>query len=152
MFRHHSWLRERPPRLLSVISVWIFRPKSWKWLSECWSLQVQEMSLVGHDFVCCANRVLCLGIPLIYWCRRLSGTTYVLEDAASSQHNAYPDHHQPGLKYDRSGPVPILLVPQPSDDPYDPLVCANWTSLLTRSSFLIHITHRLGHYGNATWF
>lgn len=26
------------------------------------------------------------------------------------------------LKYDRSGPVPITLVPQPSDDPNDPLV------------------------------
>ena len=26
------------------------------------------------------------------------------------------------LKYDRSGPVPIILVPQPSDDPNDPLV------------------------------
>ncbi|KAL0258305.1 hypothetical protein SLS55_007480 [Diplodia seriata] len=29
----------------------------------------------------------------------------------------------PSLKYDRSGPHPILLVPQPSDDPNDPL---NW--------------------------
>ncbi|KAK7727758.1 hypothetical protein SLS57_002801 [Botryosphaeria dothidea] len=29
----------------------------------------------------------------------------------------------PNLKYDRSGPHPILLVPQPSDDPNDPL---NW--------------------------
>ena len=28
----------------------------------------------------------------------------------------------PNLKYDRSGPHPILLVPQPSDDPNDPLV------------------------------
>ena len=26
------------------------------------------------------------------------------------------------LKYDRSGPEPIILVPQPSDDPNDPLV------------------------------
>lgn len=29
-----------------------------------------------------------------------------------------------GLKYDRSGPVPTILVPQPSDDPNDPLVCS----------------------------
>lgn len=29
----------------------------------------------------------------------------------------------PRLKYDTTGPVPILLVPQPSDDPDDPLVC-----------------------------
>ena len=26
------------------------------------------------------------------------------------------------MKYDRSGPVPVILVPQPSDDPNDPLV------------------------------
>ncbi|KAL1858521.1 hypothetical protein Plec18170_002720 [Paecilomyces lecythidis] len=30
---------------------------------------------------------------------------------------------RPGLKYDKSGPVPVILVPQPSDDPNDPL---NW--------------------------
>ena len=29
------------------------------------------------------------------------------------------------LKYDRSGAVPVLLIPQPSDDPNDPLVCVN---------------------------
>jgi len=28
----------------------------------------------------------------------------------------------PSLKYDTSGKVPIILVPQPSDDPNDPLV------------------------------
>jgi hypothetical protein len=28
----------------------------------------------------------------------------------------------PNLKYDTSGSVPIILVPQPSDDPNDPLV------------------------------
>lgn len=52
----------------------------------------------------------------------LSGTSYVLEDA---EHRIYDEHHQSGLKCDRSGPVPIILVPQPSDDPYDPLVCIN---------------------------
>lgn len=30
----------------------------------------------------------------------------------------------PNLKYDTSGKTPILLVPQPSDDPNDPLVRA----------------------------
>lgn len=28
----------------------------------------------------------------------------------------------PNLKYDTSGATPIVLVPQPSDDPNDPLV------------------------------
>lgn len=28
----------------------------------------------------------------------------------------------PSLKYDLTGSVPIVLVPQPSDDPNDPLV------------------------------
>jgi hypothetical protein len=51
----------------------------------------------------------------------LLGTSYVLEDADFS----HDEHHRPGLKCDRSGPVPIILVPQPSDDPYDPLVCIN---------------------------
>lgn len=48
------------------------------------------------------------------------GTSYVNE---SADLQTQPDH-QPWLKYDRSGPVPILLIPQPSDDPYDPLVCS----------------------------
>ncbi|KAI5289593.1 hypothetical protein KEM52_000730 [Ascosphaera acerosa] len=30
------------------------------------------------------------------------------------------------LKYDTSGPEPILLVPQPSDDPNDPLLWSKW--------------------------
>jgi hypothetical protein len=33
-----------------------------------------------------------------------------------------------GLKCDRSGAVPIILVPQPSDDPNDPLVSVLWPS------------------------
>lgn len=28
----------------------------------------------------------------------------------------------PNLKYDLAGPDPIVLIPQPSDDPNDPLV------------------------------
>ncbi|KUL83666.1 hypothetical protein ZTR_11062 [Talaromyces verruculosus] len=47
------------------------------------------------------------------------GTSYVNENPDLQPQ---PDQ-QPWLKYDRSGPVPILLIPQPSDDPYDPL---NW--------------------------
>lgn len=49
-----------------------------------------------------------------------TGTSYVNENADLQ---TQPDQ-QPWLKYDRSGPVPILLIPQPSDDPYDPLVCS----------------------------
>jgi hypothetical protein len=45
------------------------------------------------------------------------GTSYILEDRTSD-----PTFLDSGLKYDRSGDVPILLVPQPSDDPNDPLV------------------------------
>ncbi|KAK2768863.1 hypothetical protein FQN54_000723 [Arachnomyces sp. PD_36] len=48
------------------------------------------------------------------------GTAYVLDEVHSSTESIQTDSH---LKYDRSGPVPIILVPQPSDDPNDPL---NW--------------------------
>lgn len=48
------------------------------------------------------------------------GTSYVLDDTSrptlSQETNA-------SLKYDRRGAIPIILVPQPSDDPNDPL---NW--------------------------
>ncbi|PYI09018.1 MFS transporter [Aspergillus sclerotiicarbonarius CBS 121057] len=47
------------------------------------------------------------------------GTSDILEREHS---NDEPVVHS-NLKYDRSGSVPILLVPQPSDDPNDPL---NW--------------------------
>ncbi|KAL5363786.1 major facilitator superfamily domain-containing protein [Aspergillus floccosus] len=48
------------------------------------------------------------------------GTSDLLEKERSSTEQPILDTT---LKYDRSGPVPILLVPQPSDDPNDPL---NW--------------------------
>ncbi|PGH01144.1 hypothetical protein AJ79_08015 [Helicocarpus griseus UAMH5409] len=57
------------------------------------------------------------------------GTSYMLDDA-SSDADQLPQN--PNLKYDCSGPVPIILVPQPSDDPNDPL---NW-SLLKRDTIL----------------
>ncbi|KAF3906503.1 hypothetical protein ABW20_dc0106905 [Dactylellina cionopaga] len=46
--------------------------------------------------------------------------TAILEDSNSE----LEDNHvlDPNLKYDTTGPVPIVLVPQPSDDPNDP----NW--------------------------
>ncbi|EGD96752.1 MFS transporter [Trichophyton tonsurans CBS 112818] len=49
------------------------------------------------------------------------GTTYVLDDDGSSVETPVPEESH--LKYDKSGSVPIILVPQPSDDPNDPL---NW--------------------------
>ncbi|EEH37857.2 member of major facilitator superfamily multidrug-resistance protein [Paracoccidioides lutzii Pb01] len=48
------------------------------------------------------------------------GTSFILDDDSSTSEQLGPI---PTLKYDRSGPVPIILVPQPSDDPNDPL---NW--------------------------
>lgn len=66
-----------------------------------------------------------------------------------------------GLKYDKTGK--ILLVPQPSDDPNDPLV-SSWCALsLARCGSAMQNTHifihiymytntdkrRPGHYGNA---
>ncbi|KAI9724399.1 MAG: hypothetical protein M1812_000467 [Candelaria pacifica] len=48
------------------------------------------------------------------------GTCLVLDDASRSPETA---HTNARLKYDRTGRVPIILVPQPSDDPNDPL---NW--------------------------
>ncbi|KUI57443.1 Protein HOL1 [Cytospora mali] len=48
------------------------------------------------------------------------GTTRYFDDPARPQYAAEGTR---GLKTDNSGPVPIILVPQPSDDPNDPL---NW--------------------------
>lgn len=58
------------------------------------------------------------------------GTTRYFDDPERPQ-AATPE--SAGLKCDTSGPVPILLVPQPSDDPNDPL---NWP-LWKRDSILI---------------
>ncbi|KAL9098905.1 MAG: hypothetical protein Q9163_005515 [Psora crenata] len=50
----------------------------------------------------------------------LAGTSFVYDDDSRPA----PDRElNSRLKYDRSGPVPTILVPQPSDDPNDPL---NW--------------------------
>ncbi|ROW16708.1 hypothetical protein VPNG_01532 [Cytospora leucostoma] len=48
------------------------------------------------------------------------GTTRYFDDPSRPQ---YAAEGTQGLKTDNSGPVPIILVPQPSDDPNDPL---NW--------------------------
>lgn len=62
-----------------------------------------------------------LGILEDHKLDHVPGTTYVLDDDSSSIEQAPVESSN--LKYDRSGPVPIILVPQPSDDPNDPL---NW--------------------------
>ncbi|KAJ4300543.1 hypothetical protein N0V88_003221 [Collariella sp. IMI 366227] len=48
------------------------------------------------------------------------GTTRYFDDPERPQ---YATNGVEGLKCDTSGPIPIILVPQPSDDPNDPL---NW--------------------------
>jgi MFS family permease len=50
----------------------------------------------------------------------ITGTTRYFDDPERPQ---YAANGVQGLKCDTSGPVPIILVPQPSDDPNDPL---NW--------------------------
>ncbi|KAJ0420661.1 major facilitator superfamily domain-containing protein [Aspergillus carlsbadensis] len=60
--------------------------------------------------------------------RQVLGTVDILEnECADDQPPSHPLH----LKYDRSGSVPILLVPQPSDDPNDPLNWPLWKRDLT---------------------
>ena len=56
-------------------------------------------------------------MPLV---KRCLGTSLVYDDLSRPNQDGEIDAR---LKYDRSGAVPIILVPQPSDDPNDPL---NW--------------------------
>lgn len=57
---------------------------------------------------------------------RALGTAYVLDNKSRSSEDhdesTEPKRVVAGLKYDLSGKEPIILVPQPSDDPNDPLV------------------------------
>ncbi|KAL9057200.1 MAG: hypothetical protein Q9206_002449 [Seirophora lacunosa] len=53
--------------------------------------------------------------------KHVPGTSLMLDDASRP-----PLGQDSCLKYDRSGPVPVLLVPQPSDDPDDPLNWPRW--------------------------
>ncbi|THC88187.1 hypothetical protein EYZ11_012368 [Aspergillus tanneri] len=62
------------------------------------------------------------------------GTSDILQNECSNEQ----DTSNINLKYDRSGTTPILLVPQPSDAPNDPLVSRRelrekYTSLVTPS-------------------
>lgn len=51
------------------------------------------------------------------------GTANVLEGDRRREEEQQASARDASLKYDRTGK--ILLVPQPSDDPNDPLVCAS---------------------------
>ena len=63
------------------------------------------------------------------------GTTRYFDDPERPQYAADGAH---GLKCDTSGPVPIILVPQPSDDPNDPLNWPLWKRDLI--TFILSIT------------
>lgn len=53
-----------------------------------------------------------------------------------------------GLKHDWTTKEPTILVPQPSDDPNDPLVCAITKPAAIYTQMLM--SSRIGHYGGAT--
>ncbi|KAF4453821.1 transporter HOL1 [Fusarium albosuccineum] len=61
-----------------------------------------------------------LGILEAKGIEHVPGTTRYFDDP--SQPQAASEHHE-NLKFDNSGAEPIILIPQPSDDPNDPL---NW--------------------------
>ncbi|KAJ6262453.1 hypothetical protein Dda_3261 [Drechslerella dactyloides] len=61
-----------------------------------------------------------LGILEDRYLAHVPGTAILEDSNAGQSDNQVLD---PNLKYDTSGPQPIVLVPQPSDDPNDPL---NW--------------------------
>ena len=56
----------------------------------------------------------------------------MLLDAPTSNEHEEVD---PNLKYDLSGKTPIVLVPQPSNDPNDPLVRRTIYSILDTASY-----------------
>jgi hypothetical protein len=76
--------------------------------------------------------------------RGFTGTAYVLDDETRRVEESLTI--SPNLKYDTTGRTPIILVPQPSDDPNDPLVCIH--SLHSVAPKLMY--HRTGRYGAAT--
>lgn len=82
-----------------------------------------------------------------------TGTSYILDEKDHPHNRTTVDS---SLKYDRSGPEPIILVPQPSEDPNDPLVCCkflvkrkkkkmNWAWLHSDERISIN---RTGHDGS----
>ena len=68
------------------------------------------------------------------------GTTRYFDDPERPQ---IATGNTTGLKCDTSGPLPIILVPQPSDDPNDPLVGTISISLVCTTNAIA----RTGRYG-----
>ncbi|KAF2434953.1 putative MFS transporter [Tothia fuscella] len=73
-----------------------------------------------------------LGVLEDHKLEHVPGTSFVGDDEGRRTEEHAP--LDPNLKYDTSGPTPIILVPQPSDDPSDPL---NWS--LLRRDFILAI-------------
>ncbi|KAK1771423.1 major facilitator superfamily transporter [Phialemonium atrogriseum] len=66
------------------------------------------------------------------------GTTRYFDDPERPQYAIDGEVIVTGLKCDTSGPVPIILVPQPSDDPNDPLNWPLWKRDLI--TFILSVT------------
>ncbi|KAL7275490.1 hypothetical protein RUND412_001576 [Rhizina undulata] len=56
--------------------------------------------------------------------RLFTGTSFMSAGSSTEARTTTSSELDPRLKYDTSGPYPIILVPQPSDDPNDPLIMA----------------------------
>lgn len=72
------------------------------------------------------------------------GTVFIYDDVSRPAQVGQPGSRQ--LKYGY-GPDPIILVPQPSDDPNDPLV-----RKLDSCNIADTDGSRIGHYGSGTWY
>ena len=64
------------------------------------------------------------GVPFRQWefclTSGIIGTFHVFDDASNTTPGEQTVNSK--LKYDQSGKEPVILVPQPTDDPNDPLV------------------------------
>jgi len=111
--------------------------------SVSWRIQSSNTFLVRIFCTVLEQRLLSLRVFFAYG--QPTGTSYILDDDRSSTDDVPVN---PSIKYDRSGPVPIILVPQPSDDPNDPLVCNFITH--GKSEVSLTVCDRIGLCGNAT--
>jgi hypothetical protein len=85
----------------------------------------------------------------LYPCN-VSGTSNIYE-----QDDDRSDHADTtGLKHDWTTKEPTILVPQPSDDPNDPLVCEIAIQRIHISNYTLTLMRfcdtRIGHYGGVT--
>lgn len=129
-----SSIRNRSLLLASNFIISLSRSRKSPWGSECLRIASSSMFLVRTR--ASAPRRGCKVNSRI-------GTSFVVDNAARrAETNTSLD---PSLKYDRSGT--IILVPQPSDDPNDPLVCIFISPF---RSYAANRHDRTGHYGDAT--